>query len=158
MTNRERTANCVMLLIFVVAFAMASTFPSLAATYPMIMSAAGAVLTAGLIITSEMKDRKFKQNDKEGHTKVLENAQNSKLDKTQIRAIAITLVATLLYVIFIPILGYLSSTFIFMIGLMTLLKNERVWIYICVATGFVAILYVVFIRVLMIWLPSGILI
>ena len=67
--------------------------------------------------------------------------------------VASVVLFTVLYVILMPRIGYLISTIVFLISLLTVFGNHKPVPVICVGVGFPVILYLVFSKILSVFLP-----
>ncbi|EZH64173.1 hypothetical protein DH09_00090 (plasmid) [Bacillaceae bacterium JMAK1] len=71
---------------------------------------------------------------------------------------AMLLLSFVLYVIFIPILGFFSSTILFFIGLNYYLKSRKVWEMTLLPIIVLSIIYLIFVFFLQVNIPTGLLI
>ena len=151
MRRNERILYAVIALIFGAALIVAYDMNAKIALYPKIISSLGCLLSLVLIAQSFFQENKEKQG-----AAVL--AMNRKpLDRSQRIRIAASLGIVLAYILSISRIGYIVSTFVFMVVLMTFLKKRFRAIYAVVAFVFVALVYLTFTLFLKIPLPKGLL-
>lgn len=68
---------------------------------------------------------------------------------------AISLVLAILYLLFIPFLGYFIATFLVLVAMMVILKVGKIKKIVGIATGFSVLVYLLFYKLLMVNLPRG---
>jgi len=71
------------------------------------------------------------------------------------RKVLFCIVSTLIYILLIPLVGYYSTTFIFITGVMVFLGARKWFIIVPVTIGMIVFVYFMFTRLLLISLPKG---
>jgi hypothetical protein len=141
-------------MFFIATFLVAWSFPKGAREYPLLILGTGFVLAFFGILCGLQKNRKL-AHDPKAQAEFVRESDAKRLTRDNILAIWITIVASGVYAGLMPFIGYFPSTFLFMVLLMSVLKNRFRWLYFFLATAFCALIYVVFVRFLHISLPDG---
>ena len=71
------------------------------------------------------------------------------------RKITLALILTIVYIVLIPIIGYFTSTFLFLVGFMWLYNHKGIPKYLIIATVSSIGIYILFQKLLTVWFPTG---
>ncbi|MDQ8023009.1 MAG: tripartite tricarboxylate transporter TctB family protein [Moraxellaceae bacterium] len=145
--SADLIAGILIALVAIAAMVASRDFPNIGlasdvgpARFPMIYASALLVLAALLVINALRRAPK---------------ADATPAAPFHVLPVVIGVVATGLYIFVIPFLGYLPTTVVFLVGLMSLMgMRHRVWNPV-IAVGITAFLYLVFLFGLSIPLPMG---
>ena len=147
MYKKEKLGLLFLLAFFVFFFLVTGTVHKDARMYPYIVCILGIALTSiqmGMTISKE----------KRGETLNREEA----MTKTQSHYLIIPLASSILYVFMASILGFFSATFFYVILFSYWHTNtQKKWMYVAVALGMDAVIYITFKILLAIPLPNGLL-
>ena len=149
--GKEQILYAVIALLFGGALIMAYDMNAKIAHYPKIVCTLGFALSLVLIARSF-----FQGHSEERGTEV--STMPKTLDRSQQKRIVASLGITLTYIVCISLIGYIVSTFTFMVALMSFLKKRFKIVYIAVALVSVTLVYLVFTLFLKIPLPKGLLV
>lgn len=147
MSRADKISGLVMFLIFGAAFLYARGFPPQAAIYVFIVNGAGMALSAGLVVSSFVKD--YLKRDSGSIPEVSKEAW--------IR-IAVTTGAIILLAIMINIIGFVPSAMIFAWAMILFLylghKSRRYYVLaLVISVSVVLIIHSVFVRLMLVPLP-----
>ena len=148
MYKREKISLFIILAGFAAFFAINSGHNEKVRMYPYIVCTIGFILTAVQLGVTFYKEKKGIDID-----------VSAALTREQFTSIAVTLVSSVVYVILINIIGYFTSTFLFIAGYCFWHTNtQKKWWYIAVALGIDVVIFFAFKMFLNIPLPKGFLI
>ena len=148
MFKHEKIGLLVLLAIFAAFFFLIFQHDPRVRMYPAIVCGVGFFFTVVQLCRTVAKEKK---NDTTGIS--------GSLTKPQLISVAVTLGASILYVVLIPILGYFVSTFLFVVLYSFWHTNtQKKWMYPVVGLGLCVVIYVAFKLFLNIPLPKGFLI
>jgi len=146
MYKKNIIGSVAFIFLFAAAFFMSGSFPAMVDIYPKIICVMGIILSACLLGQTVYQKKHNIENEK-------------KLSRKQIITIAVTLAGTLVYVMLIPVVGYMTMTFIFLLTMTFYVDPTSPKIaYPLVGIAFIVLLYLAFGVFLKIPLPKGILI
>lgn len=135
--------------LFLSGFGAWCVYTSLGFKSPVYPAVLGAIITVFSLIMFARTFRKMNEGTPEKEEK-------TKLSSEQINVI-ITILLTLCYVLLIKPAGFIVASVFFMCVLMFVLGFRRIWVSILISVPFVTALYLFFVKVVHISLPSGIL-
>ncbi len=152
MTNWKRDSIvCVLLLCFyAVMFVESTGLKKVAKTYPQVLIIICTVLTVALLAKSVASRHKEDAASKD--------AEEKRLALLVVRDIAIICIAMIAYTALIRVLGYITSSVLFMVGTLLFLRIRKWYVVAGVSLGTTLFLYYMFNNLLGILLPTGILI
>lgn len=146
MKIKERISAVLLLCVFGFAFLYSGQFPEVPQIMPRLVSGAGMILCAALLI------RTFVVAYPE------EDAKASGMDRQAMTLLGLSIVLLAAYVLLIRVIGYYVTSFLFLIALSFAIDRTRKWWqYLTVAAGILILIWLVFDRFLSIPLPKGLL-
>jgi len=146
--KKEKLYLTVLLIFFAFFFLVTKTVNEQARSYPYIVCSLGLILTSVQIGITLYKEKMGKELDAE-----------APLTKTQFKYLAVALGSSVLYVFLASIIGFFTTTFIYVVAFCYWhTPTQKKWLYPVVALGMDAVIYVAFKILLSIPLPTGLLI
>jgi putative tricarboxylic transport membrane protein len=146
MYKSDKIASMILVTFFTLTYYLAHSFPPRVARYPKGLAVIGIAMAILLFLNSYIKEKR---------KSVQSTDSKKKISKEQVFNIAATGIGSILYIILIPVLGYVVSTIVFMFGLMWVLSPKKKLLYAIVTTISILLLYGVFGLLLRVWLPRG---
>lgn len=155
--KRDLICGLILILFSVSAFIYLTDLPFRAAIFPQVMLA-GIFSLASLLILKSLniffKTQSLPESGKAGAA-----AETPKQDQTNPedkKALVATLVSITLYIVLMPVLGFLLSSILFLFTILFVLKMRRYFLMAFLAILTSSLVFVVFKTVMYISLPGGI--
>ena len=129
-------------VVFLKAYHTALSYPPASANYPKMLLTVGMVLCVGMFIQSFFAAQQ----------------KGTSIAKRDLINLFISLGLMTLYVAAIPVVGYIVSTFVYMMAQMWVLnRKSKIWVNFLIVAAIIAVIYVAFGIFLNVFLPKGIL-
>lgn len=146
MYRKDIISSIVFILIFALALINTATFPEMSRMFPRIICIMGLGYSLAILARAVSHIKRGGEVVQQG------------MSGRELRNAIFTLAAGFAYVAIIPLLGYMTTTFLFLTAFSFYLdRTYKKYVYVLFAGGFVLVLYLAFAVFLTIPLPKGIL-